>query len=253
MHRIKKVKHKIKTLIPNSILGLLVKSSYVRQFTGYGYFGLGKIDREIAKYVPKRNGYYVELGANDGIKQSNSLHFEKFRNYRGLLVEPYTPNFELCVANRSKINEFRNAACVSFDFSEPFIEMIYSDLMTTPNEGFSDISDREGHAKSGVKFLGAQQTFKFLAPAVSLNSILLEINAPERIDFLSLDVEGGEIEVLKGIDHGRFRFTLLCVESRDYDSLHSYLSSYSYQFERKISMHDYLFLDMKSNMDIGKK
>ena len=52
------------------------------------YTGLDQLDRKLEKYVDYDYGYFVELGANDGVTQSNSLYFEKYRKWRGLLVEP---------------------------------------------------------------------------------------------------------------------------------------------------------------------
>jgi hypothetical protein len=57
----------------------------------------------------------------------------------------------------------------------------------------------------------------------------------------SLDVEGAEIEVLKGIDHSRFRFSYLCIECRNIERLSSYLKSVGYVLKEKLTHHDYLF------------
>ena len=68
------------------------------------YFSLNQLDRKLEKYVDYDNGYFVELGANDGVTQSNSLYFEKYRNWCGLLVEPTPQNFLKCRQNRSTRN-----------------------------------------------------------------------------------------------------------------------------------------------------
>ncbi len=80
------------------------------------YFSVNQLDRKLERYVDKDGGYFVELGANDGVTQSNSLHFEKFRGWRGLLVEPTPHNFIKCRKNRAARSAVFCAACVSFDY-----------------------------------------------------------------------------------------------------------------------------------------
>jgi len=114
--------------------------------------------------------------------------------------------------------------------------------MSSPLGLESDIENPFSHAESGSKFLHpTDKTFVFGALARPLNSLLIEANAPCLIDLLSLDVEGAEIEVLKGIDHSQFKFKYLCIETRSKDSLISYLASVGYRYIEQLSGHDYLF------------
>jgi FkbM family methyltransferase len=206
------------------------------------YFSLNQLDRKLEKYVDYDNGYFVELGANDGVTQSNSLYFEKYRNWRGLLVEPTPQNFLKCRQNRSTRNSIYCAACVSFDYSQEFVRIAYSNLMSTPVSLESDIQDPRAHAELGDRFLSSGETvFEFGAVARTLNSLLLDANAPKQIDFLSLDVEGAELEVLKGVDHQAFRFKYLLVECRDFARLSAYLEKHGYRFLENLSEQDYLF------------
>lgn len=206
------------------------------------YFSLNQLDRKLEKYVDYDNGYFVELGANDGVTQSNSLYFERYRNWRGLLVEPVPQNFLKCRKNRSSRDSIYCAACVSFDYDQEFVRIAYSNLMSTPVSLESDIQDPRAHAKLGDQFLGNGETvFEFGAVARTLNSLLLDARAPKLIDFLSLDVEGAELEVLKGVDHQAFRFKYILVECRDFPRLSSYLENQGYRFAEKLSGQDYLF------------
>lgn len=129
---------------------------------------------------------------------------------------------------------------------------MYSNLMTTPNEGRSDIYDREAHAKSGQHLIESE-TYKFWAKASTLNSLLIETQAPQQIDLLSLDVEGGEMEVFNGIDHDHFRFSVKCIESRSFGKLEEFLNMKRYKFEKKLTKHDYLFLDESKSRGIRTK
>jgi FkbM family methyltransferase len=206
------------------------------------YSSLNQLDRKLEKYVDYDNGYFVELGANDGVTQSNSLYFEKYRNWRGLLVEPAPQNFLKCRQNRSTKSSTYCAACVSFEYDQEFVRIAYSNLMSTPVSLESDIEDPHAHAQLGDQFLGNGETvFEFGAVARTLNSLLLDAKAPKTIDFLSLDVEGAELEVLKGIDHQSFRCKYILVECRDFPRLNAYLESHGYRFVESLSSQDYLF------------
>ena len=223
----------------------IIKSIARRLLRGK-YFSLNQLDRKLEKYVDYDNGYFVELGANDGVTQSNTLYFEKHRNWRGLLVEPAPQNFLKCRQNRSSRDSIYCAACVSFDYDQEFVRIAYSNLMSTPVSLESDIQDPRAHAKLGDQFLGNGETvFDFGAVARTLNSLLLDARAPKLIDFLSLDVEGAELEVLKGVDHQVFRFKYILVECRDFPRLSAYLVSQGYCFAENLSGQDYLFVGVE--------
>lgn len=209
------------------------------------YHGLNSLDKKLERFVDYDNGYFVELGANDGVTQSNSLYFEKHRGWRGVLVEPAPQNYLKCIQNRSAASSIHCAACVSFDYAKEFVRIAYSNLMSAPIGLNSDIDNPRGHAQSGQAFLGKREvTFEFGAVARTLNSILVEAKAPAQIDFLSLDVEGAELEVLQGVDHKAFRFKYMLVECRDLPRINAYLEAQGYRFMEKLSGHDCLFTSL---------
>lgn len=206
------------------------------------YHGLNGLDRKMEAYVGYDGGYFVELGANDGVSQSNTLYFEKYRHWKGLLVEPAPHKYQLCRANRSPDTVVQCAACVSFGYREEFVRIAYSNLMSAPLGLDSDIADPRAHARSGQAFLGqAEQVIEYGAVARTLQDLLREAGAPATIDFLSLDVEGAELEVLQGVDHAAYRFKFILVECRDFDRMRDFLVPAGYTFVEKLSEHDYLF------------
>ncbi len=222
-------------------MGLYVDTSPKKQ-----YYGLNNLDEKLERFVDKDDGFFVELGANNGVDQSNTLYFEKFRNWRGVLVEPTLHNYLVCKANRSKITKIFCNACTSFSYQEKFVEIIYSNLMSTPIGLESDIGDPLQHAQEGRRFLlKHEENVSFGAVARPLSFILDEADAPAVIDLLSLDVEGAEIEVLNGIDHDKYKFRYMCVESRSFERLNTLLVNVGYQFIEKLTVHDYLFALLK--------
>jgi FkbM family methyltransferase len=216
---------------------LIKLRSYFRKF-----HSLNKLDEALSNLLPHKNGYYVEIGANDGISQSNSLYFERKKNWSGVLVEPDKHNFRLLKKNRKKRNKFFNCACVSFEFKENFIEFIYSNLMSVTFNDNSEFDKVNTHALSGMRFLAKDEMIKtYLVPAMNLESILKKANAPSLMDFFSLDVEGHELEVLKGLNHTNYRFKYILIETSEFATISSYLNNVRYYFIEKLSHHDYLF------------
>jgi FkbM family methyltransferase len=205
-------------------------------------FSLNKIDLKLEKYINYNSGFYVELGANNGFKQSNTLFFEIKKKWQGVLVEAEPKNFLKCQRYRGKRNKIYNNACVSFDYKQKFVEMHYADLMTTSTKLDSDIKNIRNHLKSATDHLHkSNKTYIFRAKAKTLNEILLESKAPNLIDLMSLDVEGSEFEVLKGINFKKFQFKFILIESRKIERIQKFLRQYKYNLIDKFSHHDYLF------------
>ena len=214
---------------------------FFRRVTKIGYFGLNKIDQHLEEYFPNKNGFFIELGANDGVSQSNTLFLERYKNYTGVLIEPHPGNFEKCRNNRSEKNHFFMGACASFDYGQSTMNLVYSNLMTASLEGETTIEDPGKHALEGKKYLRGETVYQFSAEAKTLTDVLKQANAPGLIDLFSLDVEGSEIEVLKGVDFSKYRFKIICVETNNFNLINKFLESQNYKFLKTISGHDYIF------------
>jgi FkbM family methyltransferase len=204
---------------------------------------MSSLDQKIEEYLPIKYGYFVELGANDGISQSNTKYFELFKGWKGVLIEPYEPNFRKCIKNRKKSTKTFHAACVSSEFSKETVQLVYSNLMTTSLEEVNEIENPRSHAMEGSQFLEvSEHVHQFEAPARTLESILDEALAPNNMDLLSLDVEGVEIDVLKGLNHSRYSFNYICVETRNETLMREYLEPLGYKLFQKLTDHDLLFI-----------
>ncbi len=230
--------------LPFAIKAFIHRSRLLSLIWGNIWFGLNKIDKQLSKLIATNRGYFVELGGNDGLNQSNTKHLELFRGWRGVLVEPFPKNFQLMKNYRSPRSCFINAACVSFEYPHEEMLLTYANLMTTPLQGESDIMDRNAHANSGSVFLPENEVVHtFKSKALTLTQILDDCEAPREIDLLSLDVEGGELEVLKGIDHNKYRFKWMVIENRSPLALGEFLEGRGYSFVCQLSGWDYVYQD----------
>ena len=172
------------------------------------------LDWKLNEIFKKENGFYIELGANDGITYSNTAFFEYEKNWKGILIEPSFSKYQECLVNRPG-NIIFNCACVSNDFKEDFIlgDFDSGSMMSSIN---------------GVR-LGHKDLVK--VKAITIEQILDE-NLPENtnIDFLSLDVEGYELEVLKGINLKKYKpiYMLIEIYDKDFNETINFLTENNY-------------------------
>lgn len=168
-----------------------------------------KLDRYIGDV---EGGFFVEAGANDGFEQSNTYHLERFRHWTGLLVEPTPHLFREASIERPGSRVVR-AALGGPDVAGTELTLQYGGLMTVVS---ASKGSREGDAEyvADAFALGLETPRTFTAPAATLSSLLDEMDAPQ-IDLISLDVEGFEAEVLKGLDLERHAPRYLLVEQHD--------------------------------------
>ena len=168
---------------------------------------------------------------------------EKNNKWTGILIEPVIHNYIKCKKNRSNKNIYFCNACTSFEFKEKYVKLLYSNLMTIPTNLESDINDKFSHANHSntIRKNFEEEVIEFYAKAKTLNAILIESVSPKKIDFLSIDVEGAEIEVLKGIDYTNYQFKYILFESRDIEKISNFLDKHNYKLIEKLSHHDFLF------------
>lgn len=234
----------LKKVIRNLLPPFLFQA--LRKLYNTHYSSKNDLYTKMSKYFDYDNGYYIELGAYDGIAQSNTYRLERQQNWRGLLIEPSPNKYFECINNRSAANHIVCAACVSFEYKCEFVKIKYSGFFTAPVSVETDLTDIEAHTATGAQYLSrGEKVFEFGAKAITLTELLKQANAPSVIDFLSLDVEGGEIEVLKGIDYIAYRFKYMLIECRNFGKVNDYLQLQGYRFKEQLSRHDYLFVPVE--------
>lgn len=208
-----------------------------------GGFGLEGLDSKLLQIIDTSPNFYVELGANDGVSQSNTLSLELAFGWRGLLIEPAWSSYRKLRRNRSlRRNFLLRAACVGDSYELGEIDLVYSNLMSVAVGIESDVPNINVHAQSGAQFLEPGDEVRVeTVPALTLTTALNIAKAPTRMGLLSLDVEGAELEVLKGLNLRQYSFDWILVESRSVAKISDHLARFGYQLEQALSLQDYLF------------
>lgn len=200
-------------------------------------FALDGLDLRLAEFLDFEGGFFIEAGANDGLAQSNTLLFERRRGWRGLLVEPIPELVARCRANRRGC-VVEQAALVPRGFAAATVKMRYCNLMSVVAGGMKSPAEEQAHLAAGCD---CQQitSYDIDVPARSLSD-LLDAHRIERVDLLSLDVEGFEAQALAGLDFSRHRPTWLLVEARYRSDVDAVLSPH-YETAAELSHHDVLY------------
>ena len=202
-------------------------------------FGLNGMDRKLLSHIKKRNGTFVEAGANNGLRQSNTAYLELYLGWKGLLVEPIPELAEACRRNRPA-SVVEQCALVPGNGAPSTVSMTYCNLMSIV-EGARGTPELDAdHIERGSKFLKpGDEPRKVEVPTSSLSS-LLDKHGISEIDLLSLDVEGYEEQALHGLDLGKHAPTWILVEANDPVAMERLLGA-RYDLVGTLSHHDQLY------------
>jgi FkbM family methyltransferase len=215
----------------------------------YEFFGnplyskpaLNNLDEKLSHYLNFRKGFFIEIGANDGFSQSNTYYLEKLLGWSGVLVEPIPDLYRKCRELR-KNSYVYHGACVSSNNKDTQINIRYAGLMSIIENSLENSSLENNHIQKWLNLQNNRKSYTISVPAITLESILDNLpDKPEKIDFFSLDVEGYELSVLKGLNLKKYQPIYILVENKfSNEELHEYLSEF-YDLVGKLSQHDYLF------------
>lgn len=175
-----------------------------------------------------RDGYFVEFGAMDGVQLSNSCYLERALGWKGILAEPYPAWHESLHAERRAAIDHR---CVWWETGRQldFIASRAHPELSTIAE-FAD-----GDYEAAVRTQGAET---ISVPTVSLNDLLADHGAPALIDYLSIDTEGSELDILSAFDFERFKVRIITVEHNFRNdiraSLHQLLTAHGFVRELEL-------------------
>lgn len=151
----------------------------------------------------KKNGFFVEFGACDGVELTNTLTLEKNFEWSGILSEPCAFWHEDLFKNR---NCFINTDAVWSLTGEKILFNQVEELKTIsninlyqPQDGFIDVRLKDTNTRYEVN-------------TISLLDLLSSFNASKIIDYMSIDTEGSEFDIIKNFDFDKYDVKIITIE-----------------------------------------
>ena len=146
----------------------------------------------------KRDGFFVEFGATNGVDLSNTFLLEKNYGWTGILAEPAKEWHKALFKNR-QVHIDKN--CVWSSSNENLLFNQIGELSTVDLFSNSDM-----HSQM------RKQGRKYQVKTISLEDLLDKYDAPLVIDYLSLDTEGSEFEILSSFNFEKYKFKIITCE-----------------------------------------
>jgi len=184
--------------------------------------GLARILEGVFGY--KTNGTFVEVGAYDGLRWSNTYGLAHI-GWRGLYIEPVEEYFNACVANHKDHKDVTVVRALVSDAVRSMKIVVRPDMATVEESLISMMKLRNGSYEATIT-------------SSTLDDILIVYEIPSFFDLLVIDVEGHEMSVLNGFDMWRYYPKMIIIEACDKndntvlranaDEIHSHICKYGY-------------------------
>lgn len=146
-------------------------------------------------------GQFVEFGATDGVEHSNSYSLATRFGWTGLCAEPARGWHEAFRQNRPETR--LDTRCV---WSHDNQSLTFSEAKIGALSTLADFKNQDGNRRK------RRDSTEYQVETVSLTTLLAEHDLPPDLDYLSVDTEGSEFEILSHLDFSRFRPKILTVE-----------------------------------------
>jgi FkbM family methyltransferase len=203
----------------NKKLNLVIKNK-----TDFSQIGQSKyIDTLLGR---KRNGFFIEAGGYDGEDHSNTLFFELERDWTGILIEPIPRNYQKLISKNRKVYTIN--ACIADN--KPIVAKFR--VLHVLSGRVKEMSDKHQQRidKKGKEGNTTIDSIAYI-PCFSLRTILKAINV-DRVDYFSLDVEGGEWSILKNFNLNTTyikSFTIECSEKGNKVLIKNFMDGFDYK------------------------
>jgi FkbM family methyltransferase len=194
----------------------------------YSRPALYDLEASFVPLLPSR-GVFLEIGANDGFDQSNTYYLGRHLGWRGILVEPLRDRYETCRRRRPEAHCVW-AACVDPAYPSGKVQLADNDLVTEA----VGLTREAGTGQPG------RMGRRVSAPATTLSQVIAE-SPFEHVDFMSIDVEGAEMNVLAGLDMAVHTPGVLLIETHDISAVEAALEPWMRRVAQP-THHDYLFV-----------
>jgi FkbM family methyltransferase len=164
-------------------------------------FSYSQINQDLfVQFLFKGKGFYCEVGGGDGVLYSNSKALEDL-GWAGVIVEPARSNIEKIRKNRKavvipKLAWSSTGEALNFVETKN-LELSTIDFLLNADSNFADRTNVIG---------------RYVVKTITLTDILREVSAPPTLEYLSIDTEGSELEILKGLDFTQYKPLVITCE-----------------------------------------
>ncbi len=201
----------------------------------------------------KSNGFFVDIGAHDGVTYSNSYFFEKNRNWRGVCIEPNPNVYKKLEKNRSSVNYNvcigDKNAIVEFTQVEGYSEMLSGVTKEYHQNHLKRLNTEISESGGSINIIKSKM--------IRFDNIKDIKN--KKIDFISIDTEGNELNIIKAIDFNEVDITCIVVENNyKNNEIENILLNYNFKLFTKLTTDDvflnknYLTIRIKYKLLIWK-
>ena len=180
----------------------------------------------------KKNGFFLEIGAYDGIEGSNCFHFEKFLNWNGIAFEPSKVQYE-------KLKNNRNCKILNKAMSNSIVEVDFVEVI----EGLTQMSGIKNENYTAEKIIKKNGQSKTEISKIITTTFDQEVSIDQEIDYLSIDIEGGELSVLETIDFEKYTIKVVSVENNlpDKFNFNSFFISKNFSFFDRVGQDEIFY------------
>lgn len=207
----------------------------------YGQFGE---DQYMSNFFDNDyKGVCIDVGAYDGVNSSNSYYFEKIGWY-SLCIEPIPESFIKC----NSVRKHTINCCVS-NYDKDNVEFSIVRLEGNNVSAISSLTIDERLIETHKHLINNIE--KISVKVKCLNTIFQEENIPKNIDFISIDTENTEIDVLKGIDFNIYNVNFLIIENNFNENIiQDYLKTKNFKKFNRIAVNDFYVNNNYLNIEI---
>ena len=161
-----------------------------------------------------KNGFYVDVGAHDGVSLNNTLYFEKNNNWNGINIEPNKKVFDKLLTNRPHNINLNLAVCNNDGETEFLCNTGYTEMLSGIKNTF-DSRHLQRLYRENIQMGASTEVIK--VNTKKLETIFDE-NHISHINYLSIDVEGAEFEVIKSINFDKVFIDIIAFENNFNDT-----------------------------------
>lgn len=200
--RIQKMNETITKMSAYSLLHLIDQNN-LKDYVKYIKLSKSQIAQDLfvlSELNFKKKGFFVEFGATNGVELSNTYLLEKYFDWSGILSEPAKIWHKNLKINR-KVNIETDCIWSSSNHVLSFNETEVAELSSIDN-----------FAKNDFHSVSRKNCITYNVKTISLNDLLDKYDSPLFIDYLSIDTEGSEYDILSSFDFSKYKIKIITCE-----------------------------------------